>query len=110
MPTAIACQQRHGWPALRERCHTQACETLHRVLTRNGLQPITPDAVYGQMVPIPVRSADADGLRKHLFEKHRIEVPVTQHGDHTFVRVSVQAYNTQAELDTLVAVLASLGV
>ena len=38
------------------------------------------------------------------------KVRMTQHGGHTFVRVSVQAYNTQAELDILVDVLAGLGV
>jgi isopenicillin-N epimerase len=110
VPAAIDFQARHGWPALRERCHAMACDTLHRVLARNGLQPIAPDAAYGQMVPIPVCATDADALRRQLFGAHRIEVPVTQHGKHTFVRVSVQAYTTQAELDTLVAALAAAGV
>jgi isopenicillin-N epimerase len=110
VPAAIDFQQRHGWPALRERCHALACATLHRVLARNGLQPIAPDGAYGQMVPIPVRTSEAEALRKHLFDRHRIEVPVTQHGEHTFVRVSVQAYNTPAELDLLVDALAQLDI
>jgi isopenicillin-N epimerase len=60
------------------------------------------------MVTVPVRRSDAEGLRRALFEQHRIEVPVTQHGPHTFVRVSVQAYNTQADLDALCSALAGL--
>jgi isopenicillin-N epimerase len=59
------------------------------------------------MVTIPVRTSDADGLRKTLFEKHRIEVPVTRRGDQVFVRLSVQVYTTQAELDALVDALTS---
>ena len=110
VPAAIEFQARHDWPAQRQRCHGLALRTLHAVLARNGLQAVAPDAAYGQMVPIPVRTGDADGLRRTLFEQHRIEVPVTQHGPHTFVRVSVQAYNTEAELNTLVGVLARLGV
>ncbi len=110
VPAAIDFQTRHGWPALRERCHAMACDTLHRVLARNGLQAIAPDRAYGQMVPIPVRSDDADGLRRKLFDEHRIEIPVTQHGGRTFVRLSVQAYNTQTEIDTLLAVLEQLNV
>ena len=109
VPAAIAWQARHGWPAWNERCHAQACETLHRVLARNGLKPIAPDAAYGQMVPIPVRTADADALRHRLFEQHRIEVPVTRHGSHTFVRLSVQAYTTPADLAALEAALAVAG-
>ena len=110
VPEAIAWQARHGWPAWNERCHALACESLHRVLACNGLKPIAPDAAYGQMVPIPVRTADADALRHRLFEQHHIEVPVTQHGSHTFVRLSVQAYTTPADLAALETALAEAGV
>ncbi len=110
VPAAIDFQTRHGWPGLRERCHDMACDALHRVLARNGLQSIAPDSAFGQMVPIPVCSDDADGLRRQLFDEHRIEIPVTQHSGRTFVRLSVQAYNTQAEVDTLLAVLEQQGL
>jgi isopenicillin-N epimerase len=110
VPAAIEFQQRNGWPVRRLRCHEMACETRQRVNARNGLTTIAPDEAFGQMVTIPVAAADAEGLRRRLFEHHRIEVPVTQHGNQTFVRVSVQAYNTQAELDALVNALADAGV
>ncbi len=110
VPAAIEFQARHDWPRLRTRCHEQALATLHTVTARNGLLPIAADASFAQMVTIPVYTSDAEGLRARLFEQHRIEVPVTQHGGQTFVRVSVQAYNTQAELDTLVRALALAGV
>jgi isopenicillin-N epimerase len=109
VPAAIAFQQQHGWPVWRLRSHEMACETRRRVAQRNGLAAVAPDSAYGQMVTIPVRTTDTEGLRRHLFEQHRIEIPVTQHAGHTFVRVSVQAYNTQAELDTLVDALAAAG-
>jgi isopenicillin-N epimerase len=109
VPTAIDFQSRHDWPTRRAQCHQMAIETLHRVSRRNGLPPVAPDESYAQLVTIPVHSEDADGLRRHLYEQHRIEVPVTTHGPHTFVRVSVQAYNTQADLDALCGALAGLG-
>ena len=110
VPAAIQFQAEHDWPQRQQRCHALALRTLHQVLARNGLSAAAPDAAYGQMVPIPVRTSDTDGLRRQLFEQFRIEVPVTQHGARTFVRVSVQAYNTEAELDALVGALARLGV
>ena len=110
VPAAIEFQARHDWPQLRVRCHDQALATLQAVTARNGLAPIAADDSVAQMVTIPVRAANAEALRTHLFERHRIEVPVTQHGAHTFVRVSVQAYNTQAELDALIGALALAGV
>jgi isopenicillin-N epimerase len=110
VPAAIDFQARHGWPSRRGRCHDMACTALHQVLARNGLQASAPDSAYGQMVPIPVRTDDADGLRRGLFDEHRIEIPVTQHAGRTFVRLSVQAYNTQADIDTLLAALAQRGL
>ncbi len=110
VPAAIDFQARHDWPARRAQCHALAVDTLHRVIRRNGLLPVASDDSFAQMAVIPVRSSDADGLRRWLFDQHRIEVPVTQHGGHTFVRLSVQAYNTQADLDLLCAALAEAGV
>ena len=110
VPAAIDFQQRHGWPVWRVRCHQMACETRRRVNARNHMQPIAPDEAFGQMLTIPVAATDAEGLRRHLFERRRIEIPVTRHAGQTFARVSVQAYNTQTELDALVDALAAAGV
>jgi isopenicillin-N epimerase len=62
------------------------------------------------MVAIPVRASDAEALRSRLFDEARIEVPVTRHAGQTFVRVSVQAYNSQDDLDLLVKTLARMNV
>jgi len=110
VPAAIAFQARHDWPAQRARCHAMAMALQRRVLARNGLAPVAPDAAYEQMVTIPVRCSDGDALRRRLFEQHRIEVPVTQHAGQVFVRASVQAYNTEADLAALEAALAEAGV
>lgn len=110
VPAAITFQAEHDWPRQRERCHALALATQAAVLARNGLQPIAAGDSLAQMVPIPVRAMDADALRRRLFDEHRIEIPVTQHGGRSFVRLSVQAYNTQAECDALVSALARAGV
>jgi isopenicillin-N epimerase len=105
VPAAIDFHARHDWPRLRQQCRTLAWETLQRVLQHNGLQPSAPQSEQTQMLTIPVRCQDPEGLRKTLFEKHRIEVPLTRHGGQVFVRLSVQAYTTQDELDALVNAL-----
>jgi isopenicillin-N epimerase len=110
VPAAIHFQARHDWPRLRLRCHDLALDTARRVAARNGLAPIAADGDHAQMVPIPVRCADAGALRARLFDHHGIEVAVTLHGEHSFVRLSVQAYTSQAELQALVDALAAEGV
>ena len=105
VPAALDFQQRHSWPAQQRRCHDLACATRARIASHNGLPAAAPDEAFAQMVVIPVATDDGPALQRRLFEHHRIEVPVTQHAGRHFVRLSVQAYNTQAELDRLVQVL-----
>lgn len=109
VPAAIAFQAVHDWPRRRAHCRALALELQREVLARNGLAPIAPDEALTQMVPIPVRATDAGRLQRWLFDAHRIEVPVTQHGAQVLVRVSVQAYNTRADLVRLGDALAEAG-
>jgi isopenicillin-N epimerase len=110
VPAALDFLAAHDWPAQRGRCRQRAWQLQREVLARNGLEAIAPDEALTQMVPIPVRTTDAEGLRRWLYESRGIEVPVTQHAGRSFVRVSVQAYTTEAELAALVAALAQSGV
>jgi len=110
VPAALDFLAAHDWPRHSVRSHERALALMHRVGARNGLAPIGADSDFGQMVPIPVRCPDPEALRTWLFEQHRIEVPVTQHAGQTFVRVSVQAYTSDAELQLLEAALADAGV
>ena len=103
VPAAIDFQHRHQWPAVRARCHALACDALRRVCERFGLPPASPDADFGQMVVLPVPHRDAEGLRARLYRESRIEVPVTQHAGRTFVRLSVQGYNTPGDVERLLA-------
>jgi isopenicillin-N epimerase len=108
VPAAIDFQRRHHWPAQQRRCHELAVHAQSRVLSRNRLAPVAPDSAYGQMLTIPVRADDAQALRQRLFDHYRIEVPVTEHQGRLFVRISVQAYNDEVDVDKLVRALAEL--
>ncbi len=109
VPAAIAFQARHGWPAVQQRCHAMAAEALRRIGQRFGLPPVCSDADFAQMVVLPVPHRDAEALRQRLFSESRIEIPVTQHGSHTFVRLSVQGYTTEDDIERLFAAPALAG-
>ena len=67
------------------------------------------DDDFAQMVVMPVPHRDAEALRSQLFSESRIEIPVTQHGGRTFVRLSVQGYNSEADIERLLAAPALAG-
>ena len=105
VPAALEFRRKYSWPGRQRTCHTMAADLQRKILAQNGLSPVVSDADYLQMVPIPVPRAGAELLGKWLFNKHRIEVPVTAFGEKCFVRVSVQPYNTASDLEALVEAL-----
>jgi isopenicillin-N epimerase len=113
VPAAIAFQAEHDWPMHRARCHALLAETLDRISALTGLPPAYShdDGWYAQMAIAPLpRQADLPALKARLWEQYRIEIPLTNWDSRHFVRISVQAYTTQAELDTLVRALAAEAV
>jgi isopenicillin-N epimerase len=75
-----------------------------------GLKPICPDspAWYAQMATILLPACDAEELRRRLYDEHRIEVPIIEWSGRQLVRVSVQGYNTQEEVEAFVEALQAL--
>ena len=113
-PAAIDFQRAHDWPAVQERCHALVTEARRRVCALTGLEPASPEPAadafpwYRQMVLAPLPPVDAVALKARLYDEHRVEVPLTKWRDRDFVRVSVQAYNTEEDIDALLDGLETL--
>ena len=103
VPAAIDFQQQTDWAQVRQACHRLLQETEKRILEMSGLPPISPPDLWAQMrlVLLPGKLESY----QRLWEENRIVVPVGQHGGQPGVRVSVQAYNTPANLDALIHAL-----
>lgn len=106
VPSALDFQKKHHWPDVQARCHALAKTALETLTERFGTQAIADDADWAQMVAIPLPAQDPELLRKRLYEENRIEIPVTTHGDRVFLRISVQGYNTQDDIEQLLAATA----
>jgi isopenicillin-N epimerase len=107
-PDAIAFQKAHDWDAVRARCHALATEAQRQIDALTGMVPVVPPSNFSQMAlsEMPI-GTDARTLKRRLYEEHRVEVPVTVWGGRTFVRVSVQGYNTPNDIEHLLAALAA---
>ena len=101
VPAALDFQARHDWPSVRTRCHALARHALETLCRRHGLDAIGRDDDWAQMVALPVPAQDAEALRRRLFDGSGIEIPVTTHGGRVFVRLSVQGYNSAADVQRL---------
>ena len=104
---AIAFMEDHNWSQVAADCRQLAHTNYTRFCTLLGSQPLCPvsDQFLGQMCSIPVKTAQPEQLQRHLFEHYKIEIPVMRQEHHVFLRYSIQAFNTQADLDRLYTAL-----
>lgn len=111
VPAAIKFQEEHNWTAVRQQCHDLLTQAMRRICNLTGLPSIYPDnaGFYQQMATIPLpQLVDTAAFKDHLYEAYKIEVPVLAWNDRHFIRVSVQGYNTQNDLDALFDALVAL--
>ena len=107
---AIRFQAEHAWPAVRERCHELLRRTLDRIAAITGLPPAYPhDAgFYHQMAMAPIpQQTDLPAFKQRLYDRYAIEIPCNAWQGRHAIRISVQGYNTAADLDALVDALAT---
>ena len=100
-------QREHDWPVVRNECHELVRYAREQVCTLTGLPPLTPDdpAWFAQMSALPLPPCDLAQLKQRLYGEFRVEIPVIDWNERHFVRLSVQGYNTRADIDRLLDAL-----
>ncbi len=103
VPRAIEFQREHDWSGVRQRCFTMLVRLRQDLHERWGTTPLSPDSPdwYRQLATFTLPASAPEDLQERLFMNHAIDVPVTGHLDQRFVRVSVQGYTTDEDLDRL---------
>jgi isopenicillin-N epimerase len=110
VPAAIQFQRDRDWPRVRRECHELVRYARQQVSSLFGLPPLTPDDEqwFTHMSALPLPPCDLDALKRRLYDEYHIEIPVIRWNDRCFVRISIQGYNTRADVDALVAALRAL--
>lgn len=110
VPAAIDFRREHGWEGVAAECRALAQETAGRLRERTGLAPLSsPEFCAPQMVAMPVPAiADPVDFQRRLMERYAIEIPVFNWQNHSIVRLSVQGYNSRAQMDLLIEALTDM--
>jgi isopenicillin-N epimerase len=107
VPKAIQFLHENDWPAVAAAARALVQKNALRFCTLLGSEPLSPigDEFLGQMFSIPIDTADPEKLKQRLFEIYKIEVPVTRQDSRLMVRYSINAFNSQEDLDRLYSAL-----
>jgi isopenicillin-N epimerase len=107
VPDAIRFQEDNNWDSVRRSCHTLAIEVQARLAELTGKLPIAHPDLFAQMVSSELPNCNLEALHQNLLEKNGIEVPVFEWNGKIILRVSVQGYNSQAQIDRLIEALSN---
>lgn len=110
VPRAIRFLHDHHWAEVAAGCRALAHSNYQRFCTLLGTAPLCPvsDQYLGQMCSLPIHTPGPEKLQRLLFEKYHIEIPVMRQDDKVFMRYSINAFNTQDDLDILYDALAAV--
>jgi isopenicillin-N epimerase len=110
VPAAIQFMREQDWENVRLHCHRLLQQAIKRICDLTDLPPLYPldSNFYSQMAIAPLPPCDPAVLKSRLYDEFRIEVPVIQWQDRQFIRISVQGYNDQTDVDALVVGLTQL--
>jgi isopenicillin-N epimerase len=110
VPAAVKFLRENDWKTKSAECKKLVLENYKRFCDLLGTEPICPitSEFLGQMCSIPVNTRKPTELKELLYTKYHIEVPVMTINDRTFIRISVNAYNTQEDLDALYSALGEI--
>jgi isopenicillin-N epimerase len=103
VPKAIAFMTEYDWPEVAASCRQLLQKNILRFCSLLGSTPLCPigEEFLGQLVSIPLKSNSPEKLQRLLFEKYQIEIPIMQQDGQVYLRYSINAFNSQDDLDIL---------
>jgi isopenicillin-N epimerase len=111
VPAAIQFMQDYDWDSVRRECDWLLQQALQRISALTHIElPYPPDSGFYIQMGIAELPSETDiiELKKRLYDEWRVEVPLIEWNGRKFVRLSVQGYNSQEDVDALIGGLEQL--
>ncbi len=111
VPAAIRFQATHNWPARRDACHELVRNARAQMQALTGIAQHSPDErrwfTQLSILRLPA-GTDVVKLKESLWKDHKIEIPAINWNNLPGVRISIQAYNDQSDVDKLIGAVAQM--
>ncbi|MFM9988888.1 aminotransferase class V-fold PLP-dependent enzyme [Flavobacterium sp.] len=106
-PSVINFLEKNKWKQKSEECKQIVLDNYQRFCDLLGTNPICPitSEFLGQMASVPLKTNNPQGLKDLLYDKYKIQIPVMPLNGDIYIRYSINAYNSQEDLDVLYSAL-----
>lgn len=103
IPDAIHFMKEHNWNEVSKYYRTMAQDNAAAFCKLLGAEPISPvnDDFVVQLYSAQIRTKEPEKLHDHFFSEYKIQIPVMRQNDKVYLRYSLNAFNTQDDLDRL---------
>ena len=110
VPAAIQFMEDYHWDEVRQNCHTLLQQAVEKISDLTQVKPVYfANLNYNQMAVVQLpHSTDLTLLKARLYDDFSVEIPLTQHDGRKYIRISVQGYNSQSDIETLLTALKKL--
>lgn len=109
VPAAIEFQTLHHWNQVRLDCHAMALHLRSRLVDLIGTEVLCVEDQFSQMFSVFLPSrCSPEQVKQQLLDSYSIEIPVYKWSQRNILRVSFQAYNEEADGNSLIEALASI--
>lgn len=107
VPKAIDFLAENNWDEVSLTCKNLILDNYQKICDVLESEPICPlnTDFLGQMCSVPINSNNDIQLKELLFNKYKIEIPLMKSDEELFIRLSVQCYNSQEDINYLLNVL-----
>lgn len=102
-PKVVEFLEENNWKAISESCKQIVLANYQRfcdLLNTKPLSPLTTEFL-GQMASVPINVTNAAELKELLYSKYKIQIPIMPLNGNFYIRYSINAYNSQEDLDKL---------
>ncbi|WP_022829102.1 aminotransferase class V-fold PLP-dependent enzyme [Flavobacterium antarcticum] len=102
-PTVIEFLQKNNWKEKSAAAKELVLKNYPRFCALLNSTPIAPlsTAFMGQMASVPIQTSNPQELKDLLYDKYKIQVPIMILNEKVYLRYSINAYNSQSDLDIL---------
>ena len=95
--------EQNNWKEKSKACKQIVFANYQRFCDLFKTQPLAPitEEFLGQMASVPVKTSKPAELKDLLYDTYKIQIPVMPLNGNIYLRYSINAYNTQEDLDIL---------
>lgn len=110
IPKSLEFMRENNWDQVAASCRKLVQDNALRFTELLNTKPLAPLGAdfFGQMCSIPMLTDNVFVLHEHLLEKYHIQIPVFEFDHKQYIRFSIQAFNSQEDLDKLYEALAEI--